>query len=150
MSSTTEAQRGLYAKYLPITRADGQSAPGEKHDGCEYFVLDITHDPHALPALHAYALSCESDYPALAADLRTAAGNAPEVARLHPTLVEIRKEMLSGGARISIVQTFGYGLAVQVMKGSRKIGPLLLPGQGKTLASLMALLGEVLASEADD
>jgi len=60
--------RGLYGKFR-IERTDGKSAPGEKHDGCEYFVLDLTHDPHAIPALKAYADSCRAEYPLLAADL---------------------------------------------------------------------------------
>ena len=65
----TGRTRGLYAKYR-ITRTDGQSAPGKKHDGCHYFVLDLTHDKHAAPALRAYADSCEAEHPALARDLR--------------------------------------------------------------------------------
>jgi hypothetical protein len=59
---------GLYNKFK-VERTDGKSAKGKKHYGCEYFVLDLTHDPHALPALRAYAESCEAEYPALAADL---------------------------------------------------------------------------------
>ncbi|KKM87223.1 hypothetical protein LCGC14_1271110 [marine sediment metagenome] len=62
-------KRGLYAKYRPVERTDGRSAPGEKHHGCEYFVLDLTHDPHALPAIQAYANSCGADYPQLAVDI---------------------------------------------------------------------------------
>lgn len=61
--------RGLYKKY-EITRTDGSSAPGGKHEGCEYFVLDMGCDPHAIPALMAYAESCKADYPLLAADVR--------------------------------------------------------------------------------
>ena len=60
--------RGLYDKFI-VTRTDGQSDPGEKHDGCDYFVLDLTHDVHALPALIAYEMSCRQDYPKLADDL---------------------------------------------------------------------------------
>ena len=60
--------RGLYGKFN-VERVDGKSATGEKHDGCEYFVLDLTHDPHALPALRAYVESCRGDYPLLANDL---------------------------------------------------------------------------------
>lgn len=60
--------RGLYVKFN-VTRTDGQSEPGRKHDGCDYFVLDLTHDPHAIPALAAYAKSCRSAYPLLARDL---------------------------------------------------------------------------------
>lgn len=60
---------GLYEKFR-VERTDGKSAPGEKHSGCRYFVLDLDHDPHAAPALKAYAESCESEYPNLAADLR--------------------------------------------------------------------------------
>jgi hypothetical protein len=42
--------RGLYDKFN-VSRTDGKSAPGEKHAGCRHFVLDLTHDPHARPAL---------------------------------------------------------------------------------------------------
>lgn len=59
---------GLYNKFT-VTRTDGASEPGGKHDGCDYFVLDLTHDPHAIPALKAYADSCRAIYPLLAADL---------------------------------------------------------------------------------
>ena len=64
-----DKSRGLYGKFY-IERTDGKSAPGEKHHGCDYFVLDLTHDPHAGPALRAYAESCAEEYPLLAADLR--------------------------------------------------------------------------------
>ena len=62
--------RGLYEKFTVI-RNDGSSDLGGKHHGCEYFVLDLTHDPHAAAALMAYAESCAADYPLLAADLRS-------------------------------------------------------------------------------
>ena len=61
--------RGLYNKF-DIKRVDGRSVRGEKHEGCEYFVLDLTHDPHALPAIKAYIKSCGDNYPVLAADLK--------------------------------------------------------------------------------
>lgn len=61
--------RGLYRKFR-VERVDGQSAPGMKHYACEYFVLDMTHDPHALPALRAYEASCRETHPMLAEDLR--------------------------------------------------------------------------------
>jgi hypothetical protein len=64
--------RGIYQKFI-VERTDGKSAPGEKHDGCEYFVLDATHDPHAKAALLAYAESCKADYPLLAQDVRAMA-----------------------------------------------------------------------------
>jgi hypothetical protein len=60
---------GLYNKFR-VERTDGKSAPGQKHDGCEYFVLDLDHDVFAIPALDAYADACEGEYPALAKDLR--------------------------------------------------------------------------------
>lgn len=63
--------RGLYRKFK-VERTDGKSAPGEKHDGCEYFVLDMDHDKHAHAAIVAYVQSLENtgEYPGLAADLR--------------------------------------------------------------------------------
>jgi hypothetical protein len=44
----------LYHKFN-VTRADGRDQEGEKHHECKYFVLDVTHDPHALVAVTAYA-----------------------------------------------------------------------------------------------
>lgn len=60
--------RGLYEKFT-VTRNDGSSEPGGKHHGCEYFVLDLTHDKHAAAAALAYAHSCAAEYPLLASDL---------------------------------------------------------------------------------
>lgn len=64
-----DRDRGVYNKFT-VTRNDGSSEPGGKHEGCEYFVLDLTHDPFAMPALRAYAANCAKKYPQLAADLR--------------------------------------------------------------------------------
>jgi hypothetical protein len=57
--------RGLYRKY-DVKRLGGTSG---KHDGCEYFVLDLNHDGHAMTALRAYADSCRAEFPDLACDL---------------------------------------------------------------------------------
>ena len=62
--------RGLYHKFN-TQRTDGRDAVGEKHFGCDYFVLDLTHDVHAWPALRAYVRSCTLEYPRLAAELTT-------------------------------------------------------------------------------
>jgi len=67
-----DSSRGLYGKYH-IERIDGSTQPGGKHENCQYFVLDLTHDKHALPALEAYALSCQDEYPLLAQDLMSLA-----------------------------------------------------------------------------
>lgn len=56
---------GLYHKFN-VSRTDGSSEPGCKHHGCDYFVLDLTHDPFAMPALAAYAEGCKEKYPQLA------------------------------------------------------------------------------------
>lgn len=60
---------GLYRKFN-VLRTDGRDMPGEKHENCQYFVLDITHDPFAKPALLAYAEACKNSYPVLAEDLK--------------------------------------------------------------------------------
>ncbi len=61
--------KGLFGKFR-VERTDGSSSPGGKHAACEYFVLDISHDRYAIPALLAYADACEAEYPLLAADIR--------------------------------------------------------------------------------
>lgn len=58
----------LHMKFR-VERTDGSSAPGEKHDGCHYFVLDLSHDPHAIVALEAYRDACHVNRPRLGADL---------------------------------------------------------------------------------
>jgi len=63
-----DAVRGLYNKFV-VLRSDGSSRRGEKHHGCEYFVLDLVHDKFSIPALQAYALACRKEYPELSNDL---------------------------------------------------------------------------------
>jgi hypothetical protein len=65
-----DKSRGLYNKFN-VTRTDGSSEPGGKHDGCDYFVLDLSHDPYAIPALMAYHEACQALYPRLASDILT-------------------------------------------------------------------------------
>ena len=61
---------GLYRKF-EVHRTDGRDAPGEKHAGCRYFVLDLEHDGLASTALTAYADAAERDgYGPLADDIR--------------------------------------------------------------------------------
>lgn len=67
----TDKTKGIHNKFN-VTRNDGTDAPGQKHDGCEYFVLDLTHDPYALDALEAYAKACRYTHPELAKDLKAA------------------------------------------------------------------------------
>lgn len=74
----SDDQRGLYGKYN-VTRRDGKGTyPSDKHFNCQYFVLDVTHDPYAIPALAAYAEASQAEYPALAADLRDLVSRAGE------------------------------------------------------------------------
>lgn len=64
----SDPTKGVFHKY-EVTRTDGSSSPGRKHEGCAYFVLDVDHDEFAVPALEAYAAACKAKFPALAADL---------------------------------------------------------------------------------
>ena len=68
--------RALSDKF-EVHRKDGTDAPGGKHHGCQYFVLDVTHDPHARAALAAYAQSCRAEYPLLAEDIERKLLGAP-------------------------------------------------------------------------
>ncbi len=68
--SKADKGKGAYKKFH-VERTDGRSEEGEKHHDCEYHVLDLNHDPFALPALIAYRDACMQEYPLLAADLTT-------------------------------------------------------------------------------
>lgn len=59
----------LEQKYI-VKRVDGRDGPGEKHEHCRYFVLDLHHDVHSIPALKAYLASCRDSHPDLADSLR--------------------------------------------------------------------------------
>lgn len=72
-------QQGLFRKF-DVRRVDGSDAPGGKHHGCRYFVLDVDHDQHARAALSAYAGACETTHPDLARDLREKWGAASQQA----------------------------------------------------------------------
>ena len=63
-----DKDKGLYEKFS-VHRVDGRSNRGQKHEGCKYFVLDLTHDKFALAAIRAYAEACKAEYAALSADL---------------------------------------------------------------------------------
>lgn len=74
--SKPNTEQGLYRKF-DVRRTDGSDQPGGKHDGCEYFVLDVTHDPHARPALAAYRDSVAATHPDLARDMGEQYGLEP-------------------------------------------------------------------------
>lgn len=59
----------IYRKF-EVSRTDGRDAPGEKHENCLLFVLDLTHDPYARAAALRYAEACRPTHPMLASDLR--------------------------------------------------------------------------------
>jgi hypothetical protein len=61
-----DRDRGLYDKF----KVERVSDPDNKHQNCRYFVLDLTHDRFAAPALTAYANACQEEFPALASDLK--------------------------------------------------------------------------------
>ena len=67
---------GLHDKYR-VTRTDGTSEPGGTHERCVYFVLDLDHDEHAIPAIRAYATSVRRENPELARHLTTIADYQP-------------------------------------------------------------------------
>ena len=80
-------QKGLYQKFN-VSRTDGADQPGGKHHAAEYFVLDLSDDPFAIPAIVAYAAACRADYPALAADLERKAAEKALVASEFVTVPE--------------------------------------------------------------
>lgn len=58
-----DMEQGLYRKFK-VERVDGS------HESCDYFVLDVDHDPHAKVALRAYAESVKHTHPILADEMK--------------------------------------------------------------------------------
>lgn len=75
-ASKPAEQQGLFRKF-DVRRTDGSDAPGGKHHGCRYFVLDVDDDAFAAAALGAYASACAASHPELARDLREKWGASP-------------------------------------------------------------------------
>lgn len=96
--NTEQHKLRLYHKFN-VTRTDGTDALGGKHHGDQYFVLNSTSDRHAIPALRAYADSCATEYPALAADLR-------KLARPADCFVDVPETTLPCG---TVVPAFRVG-----------------------------------------
>ena len=69
-----DKKSGITQKFN-VSRTDKSDLQeGDKHFNCKYFVLDLTHDKHAIPAIIAYAESARKDgYEALASDLKSLA-----------------------------------------------------------------------------
>lgn len=65
----SDADRGLYAKFK-VTRSDGSSRKGRRHEGCSYYVLDLDHDPYSIAALLTYSDACAETFPALSDDIK--------------------------------------------------------------------------------
>ena len=59
----------MYEKF-EVRRMDGRDAPGERHHRCQYFALDLKHDPFARDAMERYADACEGTHPRLADSIR--------------------------------------------------------------------------------
>jgi len=83
-----QREQGLYHKFN-VTRTDGTDAPGGKHEGNEYFVLNLTTDKHGIPAIAAYAESCAAEYPLLASDLRAKVAATVKASSLFVTVPEV-------------------------------------------------------------
>jgi hypothetical protein len=95
----------VFEKYQ-VTRTDGSDGPGGKHEGDSYFVLDITTDPYALPALRAYAVACAKTHPELANDLL----------RLVIEREDVRPDITMVAVESSNVQRVGYDAVSQVLR----------------------------------
>ena len=76
-----DEERGLYRKYY-VRKIDD---PTGKHKNCFFFVLDLTHDPYAIPAARAYADACRGRFPILAKDLESFSPSKPKVLRVGRT-----------------------------------------------------------------
>lgn len=59
-----EQSKGLYNKYK-VERIDGK--PGREN--CQYFVVDVCHDPYGPAAVRAYIDALPDDFAQLKADL---------------------------------------------------------------------------------
>jgi hypothetical protein len=100
-----EQARGLYNKFN-VSRSDGSSEPGGKHERCRYFVLDLDHDEFAGAALAAYAANCRAKFPELADDLERLTPSAAIVRdHLAKRMRELQEERDTLAAEVQSLKT---------------------------------------------
>lgn len=92
--SKPAAERGLYRKF-EIKRTDGRDQPGGKHEHCEYFVIDVTHDVHAKAALEAYAQAASGESGVLADDMRDRYGLSSPVTQQGSASLQLAEQVLA-------------------------------------------------------
>lgn len=121
MNTINQKELGIYQKFT-VTRTDGKDTPGEKHHGDEYFVLNLTTDKHAIPAISAYAESCKTEYPVLADDLRTkihVQNNTSSVASEKPfSTPQLNEGEIYAGA---IIKPDGSGNHIILLPGDNDV-----------------------------
>lgn len=81
-----DVTRGIYAKFR-AERTDPESQ--QRHKDCRVFVLEPLHDPHARPALAAYAAHCAEGVPELSSDINRWLNNLVGVDSDRPSLVHL-------------------------------------------------------------
>lgn len=59
-------------------------------------------------------------------------------------LAAIKDALKSKDGSIRFVQTMSHGRGVQVHLKTRKIGPVLFPGQGQDLSDVLGMLGRLM------
>lgn len=62
------SDKALHGKFV-VTRTDGSSENGGKHEWCSYFVLDLGCDPAAIPAIRAFCDAAREGRPRLVASI---------------------------------------------------------------------------------
>lgn len=63
--------------------------------------------------------------------------------RSDEALAEITRALQDPNASIRLPMTFTHGRGAQVYIKSRKVGPIIFPAEGQTLADVMAMLGKL-------
>lgn len=125
----SDKEKGLYDKFK-VERTDGRSAPDEKHHGCEYFVLDLTHDPYAASALAAYANACRREYRQLARDLDHKVFELQDRQAFGPSMAEKKRRELGltcrelgerAGMRPSQISEFEHGRHVLTLEEGKRL-----------------------------
>lgn len=60
---------------------------------------------------------------------------------------EIKEALLSGHGKIALIHTFTHGMCAQVYQKTRKVGPIIVPNQGQTVADVLLVLAAAVNAE---
>lgn len=112
--SKPDTEQGIYEKYR-VYRTDGLDNAGGPRADDKYFVLNLTRDPHAKPAMAAYAASAKGTHPILSADMIREVMGGGAIDTLVALIEHGPRESCDIPSKVGLNELIGCACVVQIV-----------------------------------